>query len=315
MTDYDSPWKECLEEFFEAFVEFFFPQAHADIDWPRGVEFLDTELQQILRDADQGRRIVDKLARVWRKDGHEDWVLAHIEIQGDRAADFEERMFACHYRIFDKYQRRVATLVVLADENPRWRPSGFGYELWGCRVQFEFPTSKLLDLAADWAGLESHPNVFAVLVMAYLKAKETRRDPAARYTWKLKFLRNLYNHGWSRQQVLDVFHKIDWFLELPSELELRFREQLVQLESEGIMPYVTSIERLAKNEGRAEGQVEGQVEGLHEAIRVVLEERFGADGDKLADRIDSIMDPVPLKSLHRAAVRATSLDEFASALS
>ena len=142
MTDYDSPWKECLEEFFEAFVEFFFPQAHADIDWPRGVEFLDTELQQILRDADQGRRIVDKLARVWRKDGHEDWVLAHVEIQGDHTDDFEERMFACHYRIFDKYQRRVATLVVLADENPRWRPSGFGYELWGCRVQFEFPTSK-----------------------------------------------------------------------------------------------------------------------------------------------------------------------------
>ena len=306
MHDYDSAWKEAIEAFFESFVEFFFPKAHADIDWSRGVEFLDAELQQILRDAEQGRRIVDKLARVWRRDGHEDWVLAHVEIQGDRTEDFEERMFACHYRIFDKYQRRVATLVVLADENPKWRPASFGYELWGCRVQFEFPTAKLLDRAADWPALESHPNLFAVLVMAYLKAKETRRDPQERLAWKLKFLRSLYNHGWTRQQILDVFHKIDWFLELPDNLELQVREQLVQLESEEAMPHVTGIERIAKREGRAEG--------LHEAICDMLEEKFGADGLQLASRVESITDLTQLRTLVRVALRATSIEELASAM-
>ena len=35
MADYDSPWKEALDVFFEAFLELFFPQAHADIDWNR----------------------------------------------------------------------------------------------------------------------------------------------------------------------------------------------------------------------------------------------------------------------------------------
>ncbi|NJN68756.1 MAG: transposase, partial [Chloroflexaceae bacterium] len=30
--DYDSPWKEALETFFEAFMAFFHPQAHAEID-------------------------------------------------------------------------------------------------------------------------------------------------------------------------------------------------------------------------------------------------------------------------------------------
>jgi 1,2-phenylacetyl-CoA epoxidase catalytic subunit len=46
MSDYDSPWKEALDEFFEPFLELLFPAAHADIDWTRGYESLDKELQQ-----------------------------------------------------------------------------------------------------------------------------------------------------------------------------------------------------------------------------------------------------------------------------
>src|SRR5712691_12375256 len=61
MPDYDSPWKEMLDGYFPAFMAFFFPEAHADIDWSRGYESLDTELQQIVRDAALGTRLADKL--------------------------------------------------------------------------------------------------------------------------------------------------------------------------------------------------------------------------------------------------------------
>ena len=44
MPDYDSPWKEILDSYFPAFMAFFFPEAHADIDWTRGYESLDTDL-------------------------------------------------------------------------------------------------------------------------------------------------------------------------------------------------------------------------------------------------------------------------------
>ncbi len=44
MPDYDSPWKEMLDGYFPAFMAFFFPEAHTDIDWTRGYESLDTEL-------------------------------------------------------------------------------------------------------------------------------------------------------------------------------------------------------------------------------------------------------------------------------
>lgn len=46
-TNYDSPWKEIIEEYFPQFLEFFFYDAYLEIDWQRPYEFLDTELQQL----------------------------------------------------------------------------------------------------------------------------------------------------------------------------------------------------------------------------------------------------------------------------
>jgi hypothetical protein len=49
LTDqFDSPWKDILEAYFEDFMRFFFPKIHADIDWSRGYDFLDQELRQVV---------------------------------------------------------------------------------------------------------------------------------------------------------------------------------------------------------------------------------------------------------------------------
>jgi hypothetical protein len=53
--DYDSPWKQALELFFRDFMAFFYPSAHAGIDWTKGHKFLDKELQQVVKDAELGR--------------------------------------------------------------------------------------------------------------------------------------------------------------------------------------------------------------------------------------------------------------------
>ena len=51
-TEYDSPWKEILQLYFPDFMLFFFPKAHAGIDWTKEPVFLDKELQQVIRDAE-----------------------------------------------------------------------------------------------------------------------------------------------------------------------------------------------------------------------------------------------------------------------
>lgn len=79
-TEFDSPWKDVIERYFEDFIQIFLPQAHGEIEWSWGFEFLDKELQQVVRDASLGRRLADKLVKVWRTGGEEAWVLIHVEI-------------------------------------------------------------------------------------------------------------------------------------------------------------------------------------------------------------------------------------------
>lgn len=74
-------------------MAFFFPAAHADIDWSRSYKFLDKELQQVVQDAELGRRYADKLAEVYRKSGKAQWVLTHLEVQGQPETKFNRRMY------------------------------------------------------------------------------------------------------------------------------------------------------------------------------------------------------------------------------
>ena len=70
--DYDSPWKEAVERYFPEFMAFYFPAAHAQIDWAQAHDFLDQELRAVVQDAELGKRFVDKLVRVHRRTGEED---------------------------------------------------------------------------------------------------------------------------------------------------------------------------------------------------------------------------------------------------
>lgn len=248
-SDFDSPWKEVLEAYFRDFMQFFFPQIESEIVWSQGYEFLDKELQQVVRDAELGRRYADKLVKVWRKSGEETWVMAHIEIQGQEETGFSERMFTYNYRLRDRYNRSVASLAVLGDERATWRPQQYRDELWGCRISFEFPVVKLLDYVANWSELENNRNHFSIVVMAHLKAKETRSDQQQRKVWKLSLTRRLYEQGYERQDILNLYRFIDWLLVLPEPLEREFQEDLQQLEQERQMRYITSIERMAMQEG------------------------------------------------------------------
>ena len=80
-ADYDSPWKEALDMYFQPFLALLFPEVYAQIDWSRGYESLDKEFQQVVREAEIGRRYVDKLVKVWMTNGEECWVLIHVEVQ------------------------------------------------------------------------------------------------------------------------------------------------------------------------------------------------------------------------------------------
>ncbi len=296
-SDFDSPWKEALDRYFEAFLMLLFPQVHALIDWARAYESLDKEFQQVVREADVGRRYVDKLVKVWTKDGQECWVLVHIEVQTTRDEGFPKRMYVYNYRVFDRYNRAVASLAVLADDDPDWRPGEFWNSLFGCEAGLRFPAMKLLDFAAREAELEASDNPFARVVLAHLKAQQTRGDASDRYTWKKRLVRGLFERGFSAQDVRELFRLIDWLMELPPPLAKDFRDDVDKMQEEGHMPYVTSIERLAK------------CEGMCESIEEVLRHNYAEEGLKLLPDIQQVSEVERLRSILKALLAGESLDE------
>ena len=50
-TDHDSPWKEALDYYFQDFLELLFPEIAQAINWQHPPEFLDKELQKIVKQA------------------------------------------------------------------------------------------------------------------------------------------------------------------------------------------------------------------------------------------------------------------------
>lgn len=111
---------------------------------------------------------------------------------------------------------------------------------------------KLLDYAANWEVLESSQNPFAIAIMAHLKTRETQQDPQSRKEWKFRLTRQLYEGGWERQDIMELFAFLDWLMELPQPLKQEFKAELQQYEQERQMRYVTSIERMIIEEVKEE---------------------------------------------------------------
>ena len=250
--------------YFQPFLALFFPDAHAEIDWSRGYESLDQELRQVVHEAELGKRRVDHLVKVWLNSGQEQWVLVHVEVQTSRDRDFARRMYTYNYRLFDRYNKDVVSLAVLGDDNPRWRPDRFGYTRWGLRTGIRFPVVKLLDYAEHWETLQESRNPFAMVVLAHLMTRQTRQDPRARYASKIKLIKGLYERGWAADEVRRLFRVIDWMMNLPKPLEVDFWHEIKQYEEEKHMPFITTPERIGREEGLAEGLAKGLTEGRTE---------------------------------------------------
>ncbi len=156
-SDYDSGWKEVIENYFQDFLLFYFPHVHKDIDFSKGIEFLDKEFNKIVKASEEKKRYTDKLVKVYLKTGEEKWILIHIEVQGAYEKGFERRLYVYNYRIFDRYNQEVITLVILTDEDEDYRPDVYEVKRWGFEHRFKFPMVKLTDYRVETdTGVKFH---------------------------------------------------------------------------------------------------------------------------------------------------------------
>ena len=248
----DLLWKEIIEELFEDFLEFFMPKLYQEVDFSQGYEFLDHELANIMDKTLKGKKMADRLVKVYLKDGRENWILVHLEVQGYYEADFSDRMFKYFYRIYDKYDRKIVALAIFTEDNKNYKPSSFAYEFHGTKLNYEYNSYKILE--QEEAGLLKSDNPFAMVILAGLYTLKSKRKDDLRYEFKKKLFKLLLGRGYSKKKIKNIFEFLDGILFLPNDLELMFRDDIKEsIGGDKVMTKeLTNLYQVGKSEGKLE---------------------------------------------------------------
>jgi hypothetical protein len=211
-----------------------------------------------------------------------------------------------------RYRLPIATLAVLADPSPSWKPSRFGYQRFGCEVAIRFPIAKLMDYRDRLEVLLTDDNPFALVTAAHLLTQQTRGDSAGRYAAKWRLARLLYERDWERQRIIDLFAVLDWMMGLPNDLQRELWQKLSQLERTRQMPYITSVERIGIEKGIQQGIQQGVAKGVGQGeaklLRLLIQQRFGPLSDETEARLAQAA-PEQLEAWALQVLTATTLDD------
>jgi hypothetical protein len=303
MPEYDSPWKEVVDQQTRLAFGFLFPLVEQDTDWSEEVDSLDHELRKMAPAGPTGRRLADKLLKVKSLSGDDRYL--HFEVQAQPQGGFERRVYVYHYRGDDRFGLPVESLVVLADEDPGWRPTTYSVQLKYTRLTFEFKPVKLLDWAGRREELASHPNPMGLFVLAHLEAQRTRQDVEERAAAKLGLILKLLERKLDGEEMRHWYKYLDWFLDLPPELERQVWAKVGRHEQEGKMPFVTFAERYGEEKGLRKGELKGLLAGLE----AILEVKFKEEGLALMPALRQVEEPATLEAILNEARKAVSLED------
>ena len=272
--DFDGIWKEFIREYWPEILRDVIPDLYDAVDFEQKAEFLDKEMQEISQqlygDNDSvSKWYVDNLIKIWLKDGREEWVLLHIEIQGKGGEIISLRMFRYSCLIFLRYGKHPAALAILTSKRPKkeGNPEAYCYDIFGTTLEYKYHTLKTYEYRNEELLASDSP--VHIFIYAVKMAVRHRKSGDKKLEYMLKVARLLKARGWSKERMR-VFFKYLEFLMINSGREYRytFIEKSIEI-LEGkkvkLMTFEEEVREKAMAEGLAKGLAEGLAKGLAEA--------------------------------------------------
>jgi len=253
-TSRDALWKLIIEKFFPAFLEFFFPEHIKTLDLDKGFEFLDKELVEIRPKSKGNQRYMDKLAKVYTREGNEEWILVHLEVQGYYDVTFEERMFIYYYRVFDKFQKRITALAILTNDESD-HPTQYHTSFMGTELTYKFNTYKLAEKTPEDFANSNNP--FAIIMeVAWYALKKNRPNDEELYSFKIRLVRRLKELDYDTEHIRVLFGFIKKYVNFEKpEINLKFEEETnIILGNQVTMDIAEVIIQDAKRQGIEEAK-------------------------------------------------------------
>ena len=230
----DTLWKEIIKDLFEDFITFFIEDLAKEIDFSKGIDFLDKELATLTSKSENINRDADALVKVYLKNGEEKWVLVHIEVQGYIDKEFPKRMFTYYYRILDKFDKKITAITILTDGNKNYNPNCYQESFYGTELNYKYNSFKILDKTEE--ELKENKNPFALIILAGLyviKSKKTK-DEQKKYNFKYTLIKLLKERKYSKEKIRSLFIFIESILKLSLKFELQFEKNVKKIFKEEV---------------------------------------------------------------------------------
>jgi len=270
MIDHDRLFKELLSNFFPEFIELFFPDISAE--WERdSVQFLPLE---VITDVTEGeKKILDIVVQASLRN-QDTLFIIHTEHQSYSQTGFNRRMFIYFARLHEKYALPIYPIVIYSHDSPKIpEPNSYRLEL-AKKIILEFNYDVIQLNQLHWQDFVNQRNPVASALIAKMRMRATERPQV-----KLTSLQLLTSLRLNPAQVQLISGFIDTYLELNSQEEVVFQEQLATIEpreQEKVMQIVTSWMR------------QGEKQGELKLLMRLLNRRLGEISPQLKGRIENL---------------------------
>ena len=288
-------WEEILRTFLREFLELFFPDAAARLDFD-SLRFPNKELFKGFPD---GRpREPDLVAEVQGRDGKPEIVLVHVEVQAETEVAFGRRMFEYYALLWLEFDAPVFPVVLYLKGGGReginiaeYRQELFGRE-W---VRFRYASVGLARLRAR-EYVETSP------LGAALAALMRRGKASEELELRARMLNQVVSARLDEGRQYLLVNLIETYFELSAEERERFR----QLTSRKEYREMQDVELTWGDRLREEGLVQGK----RETLKRLLTARFGPLPEQVRGRIDALSSPEELDRYLDRVLTAATLEDI-----
>lgn len=292
--DHDRLFKELLTNFFQEFMEAFFPEAGRMLDY----NYLEFLTQEVFTDVTVGeKKYIDILVKT-RLLGEEGFVLVHVEPQASKEKDFARRMFRYYARLFLKYDLRILPVAILSHKTKKAETNIFDIAFPFHKV-LEFNYLQLHLKRLSWKDYLRKDNPAAAALLGCMDFQEEEKVQL-----KLEFFKALMRMKLdpARMQLLIGF--LESYVQLTPEEEGRVQHKLAEELPPGevnkMMEILTSYHKRGMEEGMKEG-----IAALQKALLKQVKRKLGNINKKTEK---AIMETTNIPSLEKALESIFDLD-------
>ncbi len=313
LSDEDGAWKAAVREYPREFLEYCFPETAQQIDFEQGIAFLDKEFP---RDRSMKGMTADLLMEAAEKQTNTKMLL-HLEVQGKKEDNFEQRMAEYTKRIEYESGMYPTSLLVLTDTDMEFQPESFRQTSQSVCFRVDFSKVKVVEWGRDLDELEEDAPLFAVFLGIQKEVslmRSTRAGDRRRYEVKRDLLIKLSRLHRSSRENASLLKFIDRLIQLAEKQEMRLKQELSC--KEDIVGLVDLFIEDAKKEGEQRGIQKGIHQGMERGTLTtsqtvlinVMKKKFSLNDAQLT-MIRDIRDTKKLERAIEAVVFAENCEE------